>query len=370
MTSTGFNPRPEWYWPQNTHLPPRPRASQDSSSMPGAFYEDPTSSPKPDQPRRPRSTTSPEPKRKYWPPRTCRICLETVEPTFYPPSDSVPEMFQSSPSATYESPDPEAGRLLRPCKCKGSSKYVHEGCLQAWRHADPDYGKRNYWQCPTCGFRYRLERMQWGRWISSTATQITLTCFIFFMAMFVMGFVADPIINLYVDPYSFISSAPFSKVGARVDPMLTDDDIASWTEHFIKGLASLGLLGFVKVLFALSPWQWWNIRTSGIMNAGGRSGNTGRDRLASISWVVVVIGIATFLWVHVSPSNCCVARLTLFLGCLQRRPCMESSNSRKSRGKSHGCCSGRRRRRAFRSERSRSQRLKSGFGSREQDPLK
>lgn len=111
-----------------------------------------------------------------------------------------------------------------------------------------------------------------------------------------MGFVADPIINLYVDPYSFISSAPFSKVGARVDPILTDDDIASWTEHFIKGLASLGLLGFVKVLFALSPWQWWNIRTSGIMNAGGRSGNTGRDRLASISWVVVVIGIATFLW--------------------------------------------------------------------------
>lgn len=116
------------------------------------------------------------------------------------------------------------------------------------------------------------------------------------MALFVMGFVADPIINLYVDPYSVISSAPFSKVGARLEPMLTDDDVTSWTEHFIKGLASLGLLGFVKVLFALSPWQWWNIRTSGIMNGGGRSGNTGRDRLASISWVVVIIGIATFLW--------------------------------------------------------------------------
>ena len=119
------------------------------------------------------------------------------------------------------------------------------------------------------------------------------------MALFVMGFVADPIINLYVDPYSVISSAPFSKVGARLEPMLTDDDVTSWTEHFLKGLASLGLLGFVKVLFALSPWQWWNIRTSGIMNGGGRSGNTGRDRLASISWVVVIIGIATFLLVCV-----------------------------------------------------------------------
>lgn len=119
------------------------------------------------------------------------------------------------------------------------------------------------------------------------------------MALFVMGFVADPIINLYVDPYSVLSSAPFAKVGARLEPMLTDDDVTSWTEHFLKGLASLGLLGFVKVLFALSPWQWWNIRTSGIMNGGGRSGNNGRDRLASISWVMVIIGIATFLLVCV-----------------------------------------------------------------------
>ena len=297
-SSTGFNPDPEWHWPQDAHPRPAPQDSQGRSSMPGAFHREPVCATKSHQPPKPKSNTTPKP-RKHWPARTCRICFETVEPTFHPPSETVPEMFQSLPSVTYESPDPEAGRLLRPCKCKGSSKYVHEGCLQAWRHADPEYGKRNYWQCPTCGFRYRLERMQWGRWISSTATQVTLTCFIFFMALFVMGFVADPIINLYVDPYSVISSAPFSKVGARLEPMLTDDDVTSWTEHFLKGLASLGLLGFVKVLFALSPWQWWNIRTSGIMNGGGRSGNTGRDRLASISWVVVIIGIFTFLLVCV-----------------------------------------------------------------------
>lgn len=266
--------------------------------MPGAFHEESASVPTMNQPPKPTPNASPKP-RQHWPHRTCRICFETVEPTFLPLSENVPEIFQSSPSVIYESPDPDAGRLLRPCKCKGSSKYVHEGCLQAWRYADPEYGNRNYWQCPTCGFRYRLERMQWGRWISSTATQIILTCFISFMVLFAMGFVADPVINLYIDPYSVISFTPFSKVGARLEPMLTDDDATSWTEHFIKGLASLGLLGFVKVLFALSPWQWWNIRTSGIMNGGGRSGNTGRNRLASISWVVVVIGIATFLWVCV-----------------------------------------------------------------------
>ena len=333
MTSTGFNPNPEW------HPSPAPQALRSNTSMHGTFHEDPHSDPNANQSSNSKPDAIPR-SRRHWPPRTCRICFETVEPTFYAPSEGVPAMFQSSPSVLYESSDPETGRLLRPCKCKGSSKYVHESCLQAWRHADRDYGKRNYWQCPTCGFRYRLERMQWGRWISSTATQIVLTCFIFFMALFVMGFVADPIINLYVDPFSVFSSAPLSKVGARLEPVLTDDDIASWTEHFIKGLASLGLLGFVKVLFALSPWQWWNIRTSGIMNGGGRSGNTGRDRLANISWAVVVIGIATFLWVCFVSVNCCIAKLTSCLGCLQRCSLMESPNSRKSGGESHGCCSG------------------------------
>lgn len=234
-------------------------------------------------------------KTKSWPARTCRICLETVAPTSHPPSDNIPGILNTAPAVTYISEDPASGRLLRPCKCKGSSKYVHEACLQQWRHADPGYGDRNYWQCPTCGFRYRLQRMTWSRCISSTSSQLILTVSIFSFAIFLSGFVADPIINLYLDPYSTLSSV--SKLGAKSEPMLSSDDVISWPEHFLKGLASLGLLSFVKFLFALSPWQWWNLRSSGIMGSNGRAGSTGRDRLANISWIVVVFGVGTFLWV-------------------------------------------------------------------------
>ncbi|KAL6717479.1 hypothetical protein ACLMJK_005394 [Lecanora helva] len=308
MTSAFYNSGPQWHWPAGTGVSSGTAINETASQMPGAFSDEihRTSAPESGQRPRPRHTeeashepqkdanTAPKPN-KHWPPRTCRICLEVVNPTFHPPSENIPGLFQAAPSVTYESSDPKDGRLLRPCKCKGSSKYVHEGCLQAWRHADPGYGKRNYWQCPTCGFRYRLERMQWGRWISSSATQIILTASIFIAALFIMGFIADPIINLYFDPLSIISSAPLSKVGQRIEPILTDDDVPTWTEHFIKGLASLGLLGFVKVIFALSPWHWWNYRSAGIIR-GGQSGNTGRDRLANISWIVVIIGVGTFLW--------------------------------------------------------------------------
>lgn len=250
-----------------------------------------------------------EQQRRFYRPRTCRICLETVLPTFHPPSTSLPGVFQSSPSVTYESED--GGRLVRPCLCKGTQKYVHEACLTAWRMQNP-LEKRNYWQCPTCRYSYRLERMTWGRWISSTsqsfvsvhsipemltflvASQISLTFFIFLVATFILGYVADPIINLYLDPYGTISSVPSQ--GSNI--LLPEDEPITWIEHFVKGLASLGLLGFAKFILTLSPYQWFNMRASGTMG-GGRGGNTGRDRMQQISWIAVLVGVVTVVWVRV-----------------------------------------------------------------------
>ncbi|KAJ6021554.1 Zinc finger RING-CH-type [Penicillium herquei] len=204
-----------------------------------------------------------------YPPRVCRICLETVLPTFQPSE------FLQRPRVVYESSDPETGRLLRPCKCKGSSRYVHEGCLQAWRHADPKYSTRNYWECPTCGFQYRLGRLTWARWISSTTTQIVLTLAILLLAIFLLGFIADPIIDLYLGPLDDV-----------YDEL---DEEASWLEHFIKGFAALGLTSFLRALFTLSPVHW-NFR--GVSNTR----SSGRDRAANLNWLVIVAGVATFLW--------------------------------------------------------------------------
>lgn len=157
MSSTGYEPHAGWQWPQDIpgHFSP---ADERTTSTPNEQQQSSAEE---------QTAREPPPPRSHYPPRQCRICLDVVYPTFKgleTPSEHLPNVFQPAPSVVYES---EEGRLLRPCKCKGSSKYVHESCLQAWRHADPSYGRRNYWQCPTCGFRYRLERMRWGRWITS-----------------------------------------------------------------------------------------------------------------------------------------------------------------------------------------------------------
>lgn len=227
------------------------------------------------------TNTPPKPQRHY-PPRTCRICLETILPTYEAAQGGIAAMLDPSPRVSYVSVDPEAGRLIRPCKCTGSSRYVHEGCLQAWRHADKKYSRRTFWECPTCGFRYKLERMRYARWISSTFTQLLLTLVIMLIAIFVFGFIADPIIDLFLGPIEPLDEVPDE---------LRDINDMPWTIHFIKGMASIGLIGFARVL--ILPTYLWNIQSGGGVRIGGR--RRGGDRPGNDTVTLILTGLITIM---------------------------------------------------------------------------
>jgi hypothetical protein len=327
MSSYPFNSGSPWSWPNEERL--APLSEETGSAVPGAFSSA-ESEPAGTVPSYSDTTDAPPKAQKHYAPRTCRICLEVVPPTFEPAPEGLSGILHPPPRVTFISQDSESGRLIRPCKCKGTQRYVHEGCLQQWRYADPGFGRRNYFECPTCKFRYRLERMRWSRWISSTATQIILTILILFTTVFILGFVADPILNLYMDPLGTLTTNPLSRVETTV-PVL-EDEKATWWEHILKGLASLGLLGVMKVIFA-SPWQWFQLRNAGLLGGArprnGRAAN-GRDRLESISWYLVAIGVFTFLWVGYNLVFMKTA-LTKTTGRMESSTSMEPKDSRESR---------------------------------------
>lgn len=129
------------------------------------------------------------------------------------------------------------------------------------------------------------------------AAQVGLTAIILISIVFILGFVADPIINLYLDPWSFLS--PFSSSESDY-AYYYEDESATWYEHFAKGFASMGVLGFLKVLIA-SPLSYFRI-------GGGRGRTTGRDRYEQVSWIIILIGVGTFLAV-------CGKRSTLLCKC-------------------------------------------------------
>lgn len=227
-------------------------------------------------------------------PRTCRICLEDVLPTYDDPGLTT-QFLGSKPRIRYVSEDPELGRLMRPCKCKGTQKYVHEGCLRAWRTAST--AQRNMFECPTCKFQYHLQRLTWGKWASSKLVRAALTLSILFLSVFLLGFVADPILRLgSFDPVTFLldfTTGMFDEFDYEdLADWIPDEQPNTWSWHFTKGFTALGVMGLFRSIFALRPWHWWNVRIGG----GARRGR-GRDRLDNINMVMILVGVFTFMMV-------------------------------------------------------------------------
>jgi len=112
-----------------------------------------------------------------------------------------------------------------------------------------------------------------------------LTLIVLFLTVFLLGFIADPIIGIYVDPWSYLR--PWSS--SRSQYYYEDDEPSGWIEHFLKGFTGMGVIGFLKVLLA-NPFSLFRV-------GGGttRGRNTGRDRYEQVSWIIIIIGVATFL---------------------------------------------------------------------------
>lgn len=135
------------YWPHlqtqpNSTRKPVIMAAESASPSTGSF---PASSPFH------RTDTPPPPPPPPPPPgeiRTCRICFDQVAPPY--------------------AADDELGRLISPCVCKGSSRFVHEGCLQQWRVSAANH--TNFYQCPTCNYQYQFRRLKLAAIVGSTGT--------------------------------------------------------------------------------------------------------------------------------------------------------------------------------------------------------
>jgi hypothetical protein len=163
----------------------------------------------------------------------------------------------------------------------------------------PPRSRAVHWQC-WYDFRAFAPRYAGGSILTNfTAAQITLTVLILIVVIFVLGFVADPIIGLYVDPWSYMPWNSWSKPSYGY--YYEDDEPTTWYEHFAKGFASMGVLGFLKVLLA-SPFSYFRL------GGGGNRGRTGRDRVEQVSWIIILIGVGTFLAVCLLGLSCIFTR--------------------------------------------------------------
>ena len=138
------------------------------------------------------------------------------------------------------------------------------------------------------------------------------------LSIFLLGFVADPILDLWLNRFGpVVEGMGVFDADLEDELPLPNIDEEGWFFHFLKGTFSLGLFGAVKAIFAMSPWQWWNYRASGILGGNGRRrrAGTGRERMENINTYLILIGVATVFWVSARASG----RMDEGLGGLTRK---------------------------------------------------
>lgn len=162
------------------------------------------------------------------PSRTCRICYETVQSR----TDS------ASGESIYESSNPADGRLIRPCKCSGSQKYIHEACLQAYRHHSPL--QDSYSKCATCGYRYRPAASRFQSFLAHPATLVLVTSTIVALSIFFGGYIAIPLLSYTI---RFRQTLEY---GIQVTSWYTAD--RGWLDHFAQGAVLTGLIGIAVLI--------------------------------------------------------------------------------------------------------------------------
>ncbi|GAA5842093.1 hypothetical protein JCM9279_002785 [Rhodotorula babjevae] len=128
-------------------------------------------------------TTSPSPPE----PRVCRICFGE------------------------EDEDDDLGRLLAPCLCRGTARYVHQDCLRSWREADK---LNSFYQCGQCGARYRFRQTAVTRLLIGRHAVRRLTWLLLFVSAILAGFLADPLMRL-ADADSLILDSKTNKLQLR-----------------------------------------------------------------------------------------------------------------------------------------------------------
>jgi len=234
--------------------------------------------------------------------KKCRICLDGEEPSL--------------------------GRLIKPCKCNGSIRYVHVVCLNRWRHASPS--RSAFFQCPQCRYKYHFARTHVVGMATSPFVISFFSLNLFIVLVFAASFVGSFFLRYFddldssYDPYSswfynpITASRDLIAYAIRVMDETAEDTLMApssgkmdWSRssplkmtdthpsiparlarRFILGLGVVGITGFV---------QWiWSMSLTGFMRFWGFRGqrdrrNRERSALSLIIIVFVLAGAARAL---------------------------------------------------------------------------
>ncbi|KAI1788776.1 hypothetical protein LXA43DRAFT_1023954 [Ganoderma leucocontextum] len=212
--------------------------------------------------------------------------------------------------------DPQLGRLIRPCLCKGSISYVHVKCLQRWRNTSSS--RSAFYACPQCGYHYHFARTRVMGIATNPIVVAAVSTFLFTILVLLSSFVTTWFIGDDDGSYSFSFYYPYEvfrnlvkmTIGILADDGMIGDNVLSqrkgtyqlkqpqgppgplgrFIRRFLLGLPVVGAGSIAHMLLSIPlPFHWLRFRTR-------RTGRQSQDLMALIILAVVLAGAARALY--------------------------------------------------------------------------
>ncbi|KAI3617096.1 hypothetical protein CBS9595_003005 [Malassezia furfur] len=111
----------------------------------------------------------------------------------------------------------EDDRLLSPCRCSGTMKYVHASCLDRWR----GFARRtqSVVGCDQCGAEYRFASTPLMRLLASRTVLWAATALAFVTVALIIGLIGSALMRHY-QPELFVGSHPYLVQSSQYRPTL------------------------------------------------------------------------------------------------------------------------------------------------------
>jgi len=165
-------------------------------------------------------------------------------------STSYEDDFSGEPTCRICLGDEFDGRMISPCLCKGSMRFVHIECLTQWRTTSRN--KESFFACDSCQYRYSFRRPGWASMLRSALVVHFVTLVLFVILIAICGHTAN------LADYLFFDGGLGKTLGLNFD----DDQMAELMELY--GEAGGGLINGDYSLLGLSMVQL----TTGAMVVG------------------------------------------------------------------------------------------------------
>ena len=106
----------------------------------------------------------------------------------------------------------EGDKLISPCLCKGTMKYVHGSCLTTWRNMNTN--NVSYTQCEQCQYVYQSRLSTW-----CILCNVFMTLLIYSTSCQFIGYVVNTVVPL--STYFFTGMVTISILGILFNPYMT-----------------------------------------------------------------------------------------------------------------------------------------------------